>query len=188
MTHSNAFISLEYFENSLQPIFSAIFSRTASIEHGPFQDPAWELALIPYGIHLEKTTFSALKSAAVPPTNVALVANGGVASASSTYAGYPASGANNGGRKGDNANDYWNDAAPANTFPDWLQIDFNGSKTIDEIDVFSIQDNWQNPSEPTEAMTFSQYGLTAFEVQYWNPDTSAWVTVSGGSITGNNKV
>src|SRR6266446_5203962 len=53
MTHSNIFVSHEYFENSLQPIFSAIFSRTASIEDGPFQDPAWELALIPYGIHLE---------------------------------------------------------------------------------------------------------------------------------------
>src|SRR6185436_16585580 len=121
-----------------------------------------------------------------PPTNVALAANGGVASASSSYSGYGPSGANNGGRKGDSANDYWNDAAPANTFPDWLQIDFNGSKSIQEIDVFSVQDNWQNPSEPTETMTFSNYGLTGFDVQYWNG--SSWVTVPGGSVTGNNKV
>jgi hypothetical protein len=35
----------------------------------------------------------------------------------------------------------WNDDAPANTFPDWLQIDFNGSKTITEIDVITVQDH-----------------------------------------------
>src|SRR6185436_7346161 len=80
----------------------------------------------------------------------------------------------------------WNDSAPTNTFPDWLQIDFNGSKTIDEVDVFTTQDNWQNPSEPTEVMTFSSYGLTGFNVQYWNG--SSWVTVPGGSVIGNNKV
>ncbi len=118
-------------------------------------------------------------------TNVALSSNGGVATASSAYTGNGANFANNGERKGA-ANSYWNDAAPANTFPDWLQVDFNGSQTIDEIDVFTEQDNWQNPSEPTEAMTFSLYGLTGYDVQYWNG--SAWVTVSGGSVTGNNKI
>jgi len=49
-----------------------------------------------------------------------------------------------------------------------------------------LQDNYSNPSEPTEAMTFSLYGVTAFDVQYWNG--SSWVTVPGGSVTGNNKV
>ncbi|HBB89633.1 MAG TPA: hypothetical protein DC047_18660 [Blastocatellia bacterium] len=43
-------------------------------------------------------------------------------------------------------------------------MDFDGSKTIDEIDVFTLQDNAGSPSEPTETMTFSQYGATAFEV------------------------
>ena len=52
--------------------------------------------------------------------------------------------------------------------------------------TFSIQDNYASPSEPTEAMTFSSYGLSAFQVQYW--DGSAWQTVSGGSISSNNKV
>ncbi len=37
-------------------------------------------------------------------------------------------------------------------------------------------------------MTFSLYGLSGFDVQYWNAATSGWVTVSGGSISGNNKV
>jgi RHS repeat-associated protein len=118
-------------------------------------------------------------------TNVALASNGGVATASSSYTptAYTAVEANNGERKGVT---YWNDAAPANTFPDWLQIVFSGSKTIDEVDLFMVQDNYANPSEPTENMTFTSYGLTAFEVQYWNG--SAWVNVPGGSVTGNDKV
>ncbi|HZE69754.1 MAG TPA: hypothetical protein VE135_09545 [Pyrinomonadaceae bacterium] len=35
-------------------------------------------------------------------------------------------------------------------------------------------------------MTFSSYGLTGYDVQYWNG--SAWTSVIGGGITGNNKV
>ena len=35
-------------------------------------------------------------------------------------------------------------------------------------------------------MTFSLYGLTAYDVQYWN--NSTWVTIPGGSVTGNDKV
>ena len=41
-------------------------------------------------------------------------------------------------------------------------------KTIDEVDVFSLQDNYASPVEPTPAMTFTQYGLTDFTVQYWD--------------------
>jgi RHS repeat-associated protein len=52
--------------------------------------------------------------------------------------------------------------------------------------VFTEQDNWQFPSEPTESMIFTAYGLTGFEVQYWNG--SSWATVPGGSVSGNNKV
>jgi RHS repeat-associated protein len=125
-------------------------------------------------------------------TNVALASNGGTASASSSYSeggfNFTPAGANNGNRSGAGwgSGEGWNDNSPANTFPDWLQIDFNGNKTIDEINVFTGQDNWQNPSEPTEAMTFSLYGLTSYDVQYWSG--SSWVTAPGGSVTGNNKV
>jgi hypothetical protein len=35
-------------------------------------------------------------------------------------------------------------------------------------------------------MTFSLYGLTSFDVQYWTGST--WATVPGGAVTGNNKV
>jgi hypothetical protein len=55
-----------------------------------------------------------------------------------------------------------------------------------EIDVFTIQDNYQNPVNPTLQMTFSSFGLVGFDVQYWNG--TSWVTISGGSVTANNKV
>jgi len=124
----------------------------------------------------------------VSNVNVALASNGAVATASSMYSSvYPPSGAINGDREGLDwgAGGYWNDAT-GGAFPDWLEVDFNGAKTIGEIDVFSVQDNWQSPSEPTATMTFGLYGLTDFEVQYWNG--TQWVAVPGGSITGNNLV
>jgi RHS repeat-associated protein len=52
--------------------------------------------------------------------------------------------------------------------------------------VITQQDDAQNPVEPSLAQTFSLYGITAFDVQYWTG--SAWTTVPGGSVTGNNKV
>src|SRR6185312_14596797 len=128
-------------------------------------------------------------SGAAPRTNVALAGNGGVASASSQLsASFPASGTINGDRKGlswENGGG-WRDAEPRNSFPDWLQVEFNGSKTIDEVDVFTIQDNYANPSEPTENMTFTTYGTTGYEVQYWNG--SSFAAVPGGAVTGNNRV
>jgi len=38
-------------------------------------------------------------------------------------------------------------------------VTFNGSKTIDEIEVYTLQDNYTNPAEPTETMTFSVYNV-----------------------------
>ena len=119
-----------------------------------------------------------------PRLNVAASANGGTATASETNsAPYAPSGAINGDRKLF-TNNAWANLNP--TLPQWLQVDFNGSKTIDEIDVFSVQNSYGSPSEPTLSMTFSLYGVTAFQAQYWNG--SAWVTVPNGSVTGNNKV
>jgi len=65
-----------------------------------------------------------------------------------------------------------------------VQVQFSGVQTIDEIDVFTLQDG--APVEPTESMTFVNYGITDFEVQYW--DGSDWVTVPDGSVSGNNLV
>jgi hypothetical protein len=120
--------------------------------------------------------------------NVALASNGAVAVASSTYGpNYAPAGAINGDRKGllwSNGGG-WNDGTP-NAGPDWIEVDFNGAKTIDEINVFSMQDNYTTPVDPTLSMTFGYWGLRAFEVQYWNG--SAWVAVPNGSVTANNKV
>jgi RHS repeat-associated protein len=121
-------------------------------------------------------------------TNFALPSNGATAVASSTFdTSYPASGAINGDRKGTNWGDGGGWMGESKTSPDWLEVDFSGAKTIDEIDVFTVQDNYTNPGEPTENMTFNQYGIVDFEVQYWKAG-SGWVTVTGGNVTGNNKV
>lgn len=72
---------------------------------------------------------------------MAQAAHGGVETASSEHSSgnYPASGANNGDRRGLNwgAGGGWNDATE-NSYSDSLEIAFAGSKTIDEIDVFTV--------------------------------------------------
>lgn len=118
--------------------------------------------------------------------NVALASNGGVASASSTYgSAYPVTAVNNNVRSGAGwgAGGGWNDGT-AGSFPDWVQITFNGQKTIDHVVVFTLQDNYATPVEPSNTMTFSKYGITAFQVQGWNG--TAWITL--GSVSGNNLV
>ncbi|MEH0165831.1 Ig-like domain-containing protein [Roseateles microcysteis] len=120
--------------------------------------------------------------------NVALQVNGGVASASSTYSSlYTVASINDGNRRGNNwaSGGGWNDASAA-TFPDWVQVNFSGAKTIDRIVVYTLADNYASAPEATASTTFSQYGITDFLVQYWNG--SAWVAVPGGTVTGNNFV
>ncbi len=127
--------------------------------------------------------------------NVAAAANGASVSASTYCANcnndgisYPPGAAINGDRKGigwTTGSGGWNDST-SNSFPDWLQVDFAGPKTIGEVDVFSLQDNYASPIEPFQGLTFTQYGITSFQVQYW--DGNAWATVPGGNVTGNNQV
>jgi hypothetical protein len=76
----------------------------------------------------------------------------------------------------------WKDANAS--FPDWVEIGFNGAKTIDRVVVYSVQDNYTNPVEPTATMTFTQRGVTAFDVLAWNG--SIWSKLA--SVTGNNLV
>jgi len=121
--------------------------------------------------------------------NVALAANGGVASASSTYVApgyaFPVAAVNNGDRAGLNWGNGggWNDAT-ANAFPDWVQINFNATQTINQVIVYTLQDNYANPVDPPATLTFTQYGVTDFQVQGWNG--AAWVTL--GAVSGNNLV
>ena len=88
-------------------------------------------------------------------TNVALASAGAVALASSVFsAQFPVAALNNNERKGAGWGNGggWNDAT-ANAFPDWVEIDFNGSKTIDRVIVYTLQDNYPNPIEPTDTLT-----------------------------------
>ncbi|MEQ1762142.1 MAG: hypothetical protein ABL984_03245 [Pyrinomonadaceae bacterium] len=120
--------------------------------------------------------------------NFALTSNGGTGSASSVYSSlFPIVAAFNGERRGlgwtTNSAAGWSSTS---SFPNWLQATFDSEKTIDEINVVTLQDNYPSPIEPTEDTTFSQYGIVNFDVEYWDGDS--WETVSGGSVTSNNKV
>ena len=108
-------------------------------------------------------------------TNVALASNGGTASASSIL-GFPS--LSNDGLKSWAASGSWKDSTPF-VFPDWLQVDFNGSKTIDEIKIFGVRDDFTNDAEPTLSAVSTAYGIVNFDVQYWNGFT--WVTSRGAA-------
>jgi hypothetical protein len=54
------------------------------------------------------------------------------------------------------------------------------------VDVFTAADSPTHltRADPSPTQTFTSFGITAFDVQYWTG--SAWATVPGGSITANN--
>jgi hypothetical protein len=114
-------------------------------------------------------------------TNVAAAGNGAYASASSELNNAYAviDGVRNWATSG-----AWKDATPGG-FPDWLQVDFNGPKTISEIRIYAVRDDYANPADPTENTTVSLFGITHFDVQYWNG--SNWTNVPGGGIAGTNR-
>jgi hypothetical protein len=120
--------------------------------------------------------------------NVADADTGATAEASSTYTNrnYTPEGAidgdhrgadwENGGGWNDNTRDVW---------PDYLQVNFNGASTINEIRVYTLQNDFRNPVEPTPDTPATSYGILDFEVQYLNGAT--WTPVPGGTVTGNDK-
>lgn len=112
---------------------------------------------------------------------------GAIATATTSFSGWGPSSVVNGDRKSLNAysNGAWSSSAAYN-FPEWVQVDLGTNKTISEIHVFTLQDAWNNSVEPTTGMTFTLYGLTGYDLQYWTG--SSWVTVPGGTVTGNNKI
>lgn len=119
------------------------------------------------------------------PTNYALTANGGTATASSTYGSLLPARANDGYRHTNNDYDGGLWFSATGTTPHWLQIDFSAPRAIDQIDVFLLADAGAYNTDPSLADTFTNAnGATAFTVAYWNG--AAWVTIA--SVTGNNKV
>jgi RHS repeat-associated protein len=134
------------------------------------------------------------EAVAATRTNMALAANGATATAQNYTADvggshYRPADAIDGIRYAPTApppgdiHDFWRDE---HGLPSWVQIDFNGPKTIDEIDVFTLRQDILTQADPSPTDTFNNYGITAFNVQYWTG--SAWQTVPGGSITNNNLV
>ncbi len=132
-------------------------------------------------------------AAAALLTNVAATANGGTATAlnytqDGVYPGlhFQPAYANDGVRYVASSEDrYWRDE---HGLASWVEIAFNGSKTIEEVDVYTIADYpaYLTQADPSSTQTFTSYGATSFEVQYWTG--SSWVTVNGGAISGNNLV
>jgi len=132
------------------------------------------------------TSGKVVVTAATGAVNVAAAANGGVATASSSWPGYPPSAINNGDRRGApyGGNGTWSDGT-GNVFPDWVQIDFAGAKTIERVDVFAPQDNRSAPVEPTSTLTCGACPQD-FTVQYWTG--AAWQALPDGVVRNNTVV
>lgn len=82
-------------------------------------------------------------------------------------------------------NSGWNDGTP-NIFPDWIEVNFGRQRSINWINVFTLPDDYKERSDPDPNLTFTQYGITDFDVQYWTG--RAWRTVPNGAIRGNRNV
>jgi hypothetical protein len=125
---------------------------------------------------------------ACTPSNVALASNGSTAVASSTYGSrnYSPGGAIDGEHKGLNWENGggWNDAT-RDVYPDSLEVDFAATNTINQIRVYTVQNDFNNPVEPDANTPADYYGILDFDVQYWNG--AGWLTIPGGSVTGNDK-
>ena len=78
----------------------------------------------------------------------------------------------------------WNDDTRG-VWPDNLDVNFNATRTINTINVYTLQNNFKSPVQPTTSTPADIYGILDFDVQYWNG--TAWVTVPGGAIRGNDK-
>ena len=119
--------------------------------------------------------------------NVAAAENGAIATASSTLDGYTTAAVIDGDRKGMNltAGGGWRDNTPG-VFPDFIEIEFADVMTIDEVSVFTMQDAWWSPIEPTETTKFFNNGISSFEVQYLHG--TGWLTIPGAVVTNNINV
>ncbi|MBX9766521.1 MAG: hypothetical protein K2X47_04540 [Bdellovibrionales bacterium] len=94
--------------------------------------------------------------------NFAAASQGARVGVSSQFdARFPAAAIINGERAGRNweRGGGWNDGTP-NAFVDGIEILFARPKSINEINIYTLQDNYLFPVEPTPSLQFSLYGLT----------------------------
>jgi len=115
----------------------------------------------------------------------------GTASASSQFsANFPATSAINGDKRGvgwGGGTGGWNDST-ANVWDDWLGVAFSSPKNLNAINVYTLSDSVTLSSDPSPTDTFSQYGITNFDIQTSANNGSSWTTIPGGSVTGNNLI
>lgn len=114
--------------------------------------------------------------------NFAAAANGATATATQTHDGFDPANLINGQRRGHpwgGAGGGWQ-AGTAQP----VTIQFGGPKTVDELNVITLQDNYSNPIEPTLDMTFTLYGATGYTNELLV--NNVWEQVL--NVTGNNKV
>jgi hypothetical protein len=122
--------------------------------------------------------------------NFAASAGGATATASSELSeDYPASSVIDGDRSGINwgHSGGWSDAT-AGEYPDWVQVNYAQGLTINEVDIFTLRDNYTDETEVTESDKFSLYGVMDLELQYRDPETQDWITIPNGVMAGNQMV
>ena len=132
--------------------------------------------------------FTCCISSVCIPHNIALSSLGALGVPSTTHfsGGYPALSAIDGDRTGNNwgTSGGWADGTRG-IYPDTFDVDFQGPRIIDEIDVFTLQNNWQTAGPPNLTTPATAEGILDFEVQMWTGQQ--WVTVPNGSVTNNDK-
>lgn len=100
------------------------------------------------------------------------------ATASSTFsAGYPASAVIDGDRKGTHwgAGGGWNDSTRG-VFPDSLAVTLKRSFAVQRVVVFTVQNDFSNPVEPTPTQTCTLYGVKDFSIETLDADGVTWTT------------
>jgi hypothetical protein len=107
------------------------------------------------------------------------------ASASSTIGpGFPASSVIDGDRSGYGwavSGGGWNDATRS-AFPDSLTVTLARQYSIGRVTLYTLQDSFGSPVEPSPTQTCALYGVRDFDVEVLTG--SGWTQVA--SVTGNN--
>ncbi len=79
----------------------------------------------------------------------------------------------------------WADAT-GNRDQDWVEIEFDKPKSIRQVNVFTLQDEYAKAAAPVTVVTAaSQFGIEDFTVESWNG--RSWQSVPGGVVIGNDK-
>lgn len=147
----------------------------------------WGVLVSAFGLTLSLCLYSHAIDSALSPTNVALAANGGVATASSAGGAYPVTYVNDGvlvpANKG-----YWRDTT-ANRWPDAVVVTFQGQKNLARIGVVTAQTRLGSTTVPVAGVTtFTSNGIRAYSVQYCSDRTASYTTTCPVRGTGTKWV